>query len=176
MTKNEIGPLEIIEQKIFLIREQKVMIDRDLAELYGVETKYLNRQVKRNRDRFPEEFMFQLTEQEKIELVTNWHRFKTLKHSTMSPYAFTENGVAMLASVLKSEKAVKISIYIIKTFIRLRKWVLTNKEMAEKLKAIENKIQDHDQKIQELFEAIIKIISIPEKPKRQIGFHSAEAQ
>jgi len=100
----------LIENNIFLIRGQKIMIDRDLAKLYGVETKYLNRQVKRNIGRFPGEFMFQLNPEEKNELVTKCHRFETMKHSSVLPYAFTEHGVAMLASVLKSETAVKISI------------------------------------------------------------------
>ncbi len=94
---NDLIPQEIIEQKIFLVRGHKVMIDRDIAELYGVETKYLNRQVKRNIQRFPEEFMFQLTADEKDELVTFCHRFRTMKHSNAMPYAFTEHGVAMLA-------------------------------------------------------------------------------
>ena len=110
---SNIIPQEIIEQRIFLIREQKVMIDRDLAELFGVETKYLNRQVKRNIERFPKEFMFQLTKKEKNELVTNWHRFASLKHSSYPPFVFTEHGVAMLASVLNSKSAIKMSIHIV---------------------------------------------------------------
>src|SRR3989304_3782451 len=113
-------PQQTIEQRIFLIRNQKVMIDRDIAELYGVETKNLNRQVKRNIQRFPEEFMFQLTVEERNQLVTICHRFKTMKHSSSLPYVFTEHGVAMLASVLKSDRAVKISINIIKAFVKLR--------------------------------------------------------
>ena len=101
-------PDEVIERKIFLIHNKRVMLNRDLAGLYGVETKYLNRQVKRNIQRFPEEFCFRLNMQEKTELVTICHRFKTMKHSTSLPYVFTEHGVAMLASVLNSERAVKI--------------------------------------------------------------------
>jgi hypothetical protein len=98
-----IVPAETIENRILFIRGQKVMIDRDLAELYGVTTKYLNRQVKRNIERFPEAFMFTLSEQEKQELVTNWHRFDPIKHSVVFPYVFTEHGIAMLASVLNSD-------------------------------------------------------------------------
>src|ERR1700756_1123981 len=94
---------EAIENRIFVIRKQKVVLDRDIAELYDVETKNLNRQVKRNIERFPPEFMFQLTEKEKNELVTNWHRFPPLKHSSSLPYVFTEYGIIMLASVLNSE-------------------------------------------------------------------------
>lgn len=165
---------ETIEQKIFLIRGQKVMIDRDLAELYGVETKYLNRQVKRNRERFPEEFMFQLTQEEKEELVTNWHRFRTLKHSASYPYVFTENGVAMLASVLRSEKAIKISIHIIKTFVRLRHWISTYKELAEKLSELERQVGRHDEEIRILVETIRRLTTEPKRPKRRIGFHAGD--
>lgn len=145
-------PVEKIEDKIFVIRGQKVMIDKDLADLYEVKTKHLNRQVKRNRDRFPEEFMFQLSESEKNQLVPNWHRLSTLKHSTSLPYAFTEYGVAMLASVLGSKKAVKMSIIIVKTFIKLRKLLSTHKELAEKIKELEGKYEKHDAKIQLIFD------------------------
>jgi hypothetical protein len=113
-------PSEIIERKIFVIRGQRVMIDKDLSELYCVETKYLNRQVRRNPKRFPPEFMFQLNQIEKNELVTNWHQFSSLKHSRQPPFAFTEHGIAMLSSVLNSEQAININIIIIKTFIRLK--------------------------------------------------------
>jgi len=168
----ELIPQGRIEQMIFMIRGQKVMIGRDLAELYGVETKYLNRQVKRNIERFPEEFTFQLTSEEKSELVTNCHRFNPLKHSSTLPYAFTEHGVAMLASVLKSERAVKISIYIIKTFVKLREFISTHKELAFKLNELERKIERHDVEIQAIFEAIRQLMTPPEKPKRRIGFHT----
>ncbi|MCK4250406.1 ORF6N domain-containing protein [candidate division WOR-3 bacterium] len=167
----DIISLETIEQKIFLIRGHKVMIDRDLARLYGVETKYLNRQVRRNIERFPEEFMFNLTREEKDELVTICHRFKTMKHSSTLPYAFTEHGVAMLASVLKSEKAVKISIVINKAFVRLRRFIATHKELAHKLSELERKIAKHDEDIQAIFYAIKQLMTPSEKPKRKIGFH-----
>ena len=164
-------PETVIEQRIFLIRGKKVMIDRDLAELYDVETKYLNRQVKRNKERFPEEFMFQLMPDEKAELVTNWHRFGSMKHSSVLPYAFTEHGVAMLASVLNSDTAVKISIIIIKTFVKLREVLSTHKELAYKLVELEHKVEKHDEDIQAIFEAIRKLMAPPLiKPKPQIGF------
>ncbi|MEO0123722.1 MAG: ORF6N domain-containing protein [candidate division WOR-3 bacterium] len=166
----DIIPQEMIEQKIFLIRGQKVMIDRDLAELYGVETKYLNRQVKRNRERFPEEFMFRLTKEEKDELVTICHRFKTMKHSSTLPYAFTEHGVAMLASVLKSERAVKISIIIIKAFVRLRQMLSAHKELARKLSELERRIERHDAEIKAIFDAIRQLMTPPEKSDKRIGF------
>ena len=164
-------PQEIIEQRIFILRGHKVMIDRDLAELYDVETKYLNRQVKRNVSRFPEEFMFQLTEKEKNELVTNWHRFDSLKHSVSLPYAFTEHGVAMLASVLNSDRAVKISIHIIKTFVKLREWVTAHKALAHKLDDLERKVENHDVEIRAIFNAIRRLTAESKKPKRRIGFH-----
>ena len=147
------------------------MIDRELAEFYGLETKYLNRQVRRNRERFPEAFMFRVSRQEKEELVANWHRLEPLKHSSALPLAFTENGVAMLASVLRSKRAVRISIFIIKTFIRLRKWIAENKDLAWKLDKLEGKVKQHDAEIRTLFEAIRQLITPPEKPKRRIGFH-----
>lgn len=167
---NEPIPQEIIEQRIFLIRKQKVMIDRDLAELYGVETKYLNRQVKRNIERFPIEFMFQLNGDEKRELVTICHRFKPMKHSSSMPYAFTEHGVAMLASVLKSEQAAKISIYIIKAFVKLREILSSHKELSRKLDQLERKIENHDEEIQVIFEAIRQLMTPKEKNTRKIGF------
>ncbi len=163
-------PREKIEQRIFVLRDLRVMIDRDLAELYGVETKYLNRQVKRNIGRFPKEFMFKLTKKEKKELVTICHRFTTLKHSSVLPHAFTEHGVAMLASVLRSERAVKISIIIIKTFVRLRRIIATHKKLGLKLSQLEGKIEKHDTEIKTIFEAIRQLMAPPEKTKRRIGF------
>ena len=163
---------ESIENRILLIRGQRVMVDRDIAELYDVETKHLNRQVRRNIERFPREFTFKLSQREKDELVTNWHRFKSIKHTAAFPYAFTEHGVAMLATVLKSKRAVKISILIIKTFVRLKKFIVTHKGLARKLKQLESKIKEHDGEIQSIFEAIHQLISSPEKSKRRIGFYT----
>jgi len=113
-------PHKEIVRRIFFIRGQRVMLDSDLAELFGVQTKQLNRQVRRNIRRFPPEFMFRLTKQEKEELVPIWHQLKKMKYSHVLPYAFTEYGVAMLASVLRSERAIKMSIIIVKTFVKLR--------------------------------------------------------
>ena len=160
-----------IETRILLIRGQRIMIDRDLAELFDVETKYLNRQVRRNIERFPREFMFKLSKRERNELVTNWHRFKILKHSTNLPYVFTEHGVAMLATVLNSAVAVKASIRIIKAFIKLRGFISTHKQLGKKLKQLENRVDKHDGEIQSIFEAIRNLMSIPERPKRRIGFY-----
>lgn len=169
----ELIPQEIIEKRIFLIRGQKVMIDRDLADLYGVETKYLNRQIRHNQQRFPVEFMFQLTKEERDEVVQICHRLRTIKFSTTLPYAFNEHGVAMLASVLNSENAIKLSIIIIKAFVKLREIVSTHKELAYKLNELERKIEKHDIEIQSIFEAIRQLMEPPpEKPKRVIGFHA----
>ena len=167
-------PQETIEQRIFLIRNQKVMVDRDLAELYGVETKHLNRQVKRNIQRFPEEFMLQLTIEERNQLVTICHRFKTMKHSSSLPYVFTEHGVAMLASVLKSDRAVKISINIIKAFVKLREMLSTHKELAHKLAELERKIERHDEEIKVIFDAIRQLMALPKAKEKKIGFHVRE--
>lgn len=169
----ELIPHEVIERRIFLIRGQRVMIDRDLAKLYEVETKYLNRQVKRNIRRFPEEFLFRLTREERNELVTICHRFKTMKHAASFPYAFTEHGVAMLASVLNSEQAIVMSIIIIKTFVKLREIIGEHKELAYKLAELESKINGHDKKIQTIIAAIRQLVAPPKKePRRLIGFHA----
>ena len=162
--------VEVIQQKIFSIRGHRVMIDRDLAALYGVETKHLNRQVKRNSIRFPGEFMFQLTTHEKEELVTICHRFESLKHSSFLPYAFTEHGVAMLANVLKSEQAVRISIMIIKVFIKLKELISFHKELLRKISEIEQRIGGHDKEIQVILETIRQLMKEEEKPKYPMGF------
>jgi len=163
---------EIVENKIFLIRGQKVMIDRDLADLYGVKTKYLNQQVRRNLKRFPETFMFQLTKGEQSKLVAICNRFKTMKHSTIMPYVFTEHGVAMLSAVLRSDKAIKISIIIINTFIKLREIISSHKELAQKLSELEQRVSNHDSAIADIFKAIRQLMSSPKQPKRKIGFHA----
>ena len=161
---------EIIEQRIFLIRGLKVIIDRDLSELYGVQTKYLNRQVKRNIERFPSEFMFQLNETERNELVTNWHRFSSLKHTKNLPYAFTGHGVTMIASVLNSEIAIKMSIQIVKIFVKLREIVISHKELNLKLLLLEEKVNKHVKDIYSIIEAIKFLMSAPEKKREPIGF------
>jgi hypothetical protein len=159
---------EAIEQKIFSMRGQKVMLDRDLAQLYGVATKVLNQAVKRNMKRFPEDFMFKLTRSERNELVTNCDRFKTLKHSTVTPYAFTEQGVSMLSSVLNSERAIHVNIEIMRAFVRLRKMLSSNKELARKLDALEKKYDEH---FKIVFDAIRELMTSPAQTKKgKIGF------
>ena len=176
---SELIPIQIIENKIFVIRGHKVMIDRDLAELYGVRTKALNQAVKRNIERFPEEFMFKLNDNEKKELVTNCDRFKTLVHSTSDPYAFTEHGVAMLSSVLNSKQAIFINIGIIKAFIKLREMAIAHRDLATQLNELEIRFieyakentleqQEQNQKINEIFQCLQYLVDI-HKPSK-VGF------
>ena len=158
--ENEILTPQIkIEDKILIIRGQQVMIDRDLAKFYRVETKVLNQAVKRNIERFPEDFMFVLTQSEKEELVTNCDRFNILKHSTTSPYAFTEQGVAMLASVLKSEVAVEANIRIMRAFVAVRRFLQSNYKLFAEIDSIKKHQLEHDihliesdKRIDELFD------------------------
>ena len=160
-----------IENKIYLIRGKRVMLDKDLAELYGVKTKVLNQAVKRNIERFPEYFMFQLT---KEEAEISRSQIVTLKHGQnikYSPYAFTEQGVAMLSSVLNSKRAVQVNIQIMITFTKLREMITNHKELTEKLKQLESKVEKHDLEIQSIFNAIRQLIMSPEKPKRKVGFN-----
>ncbi|MEW6040583.1 MAG: ORF6N domain-containing protein [Elusimicrobiota bacterium] len=161
---------ESIEKKILVIRGRKVLLDRDLAELYGVSTGRLNEQVKRNIKRFPEDFMFDLNEEEKNELVAKCDRFRILKHSTSLPYAFTEQGVAMLSSVLNSERAIAVNIAIMRVFVRLRRILYTHKEFAEKLNEHSRMIEKHDKNIKDIFGAIHRLENPPHKPKPKIGF------
>ena len=140
---NEIITLDILQQKIFTIRNKRVMIDRDLAELYGVETKKLNQAVKRNIKRFPEDFMFQLTDEEQNELVTNCDHLKKLKFSYQNAYAFTEHGVTMLASVLNSEKAIEINVQVVRAFIQLRQMSLENKDLSKRVAELEHYFIEH---------------------------------
>ena len=165
-------PQEIIEQKIYLIKGQRVMIDVDLARLYEVSTKALNQAVKRNISRFPDDFMFRLNKDEKNKLVTICDRFERLKYSTVNPNVFTEQGVAMLSTVLNSERAIQVNIAIMRAFVKLRQIISTNKELALKLKQLERKIEKHDTEIHAIFEAIRQLMAPPEKPKKSIGFHA----
>lgn len=175
--KSQSVPLERIEQSILLIRGQKVLLDRDLAVLYGVETKNLNKAVRRNIERFPADFMFQLTAAETEDWVRSRFQFGTLKRGSnvkYAPYAFTQEGVAMLSSVLASPRAVQVNIGIMRAFVRLREMLSLHKELAHKLAALERKIVNHDESIQTLFEAIRQLMTPPEAPKKEIGFHMKE--
>ena len=131
-----------VESRIMSIRGNQIMIDRDLAELYGVETRVLNQAVKRNMERFPERFRFQLTKEEMNELVTNCDRFNSLKHSTVRSYAFTEQGVAMLSTVLRSETAIRVSIRIMDAFVAMRRFMVTNAEVFQRLSTMDNYVDE----------------------------------
>lgn len=167
MTKTSLILTERIERSILLLRGQKVMLDSDLAELYAVPTKALNQAVKRNKERFPDDFMFQLTPDEKTKVVTNCDRLKRLKFSSTLPYVFTEHGAVMLASVLSSPIAVDVSIQIVKTFIRLRELLASNKELAKKIEELEKK---YDVQFKIVFDAIRQLMTPLEPKKKKIGF------
>ena len=158
MNETIIIPDELIMSKILLIREQKVMIDRDLAELYGVTTKRLNEQVKRNSNRFPENFMFQLTEVEKEYVVANCDHLKKLKFSPTLPYVFTEHGTMMLGNVLSSERAVAFSIRIIEVFVKMREFLSDNLTTKLEIEEIKKKLINHDKNIELVFNYLDELI------------------
>src|SRR6056297_2423509 len=151
---NQLIPIEDIKNKIFTFRGLQVMMDRDLAELYGVEVKRLNEQVKRNIERFPENFRFQLNNNEKNELVANCNRFNKLKHSSVNPHAFTEQGVSMLSAVLRSETAIRVSINIINAFVQMRQFISDNAGIFQRLEQVELKQIQADQKFEQVFKAL----------------------
>lgn len=168
---DRVMPVEVIATRILEIRGKKVMLDKDLAVLYGVKTKRLNEQVSRNKKRFPTDFMFQLTPAEKEQVVAICDHLKDLKFSYQLPYAFTEQGVAMLSSVLNSERAIKVNIQIMRAFVKLKELLLTHKDLAIKIDALERKYDDHDQKIKAIFEAIKKLLEpLPAKDRIITGF------
>lgn len=166
---------ETIERKIYLVRGQKVMLDGDLAELYGVEARVLNQAVKRNIKRFPSDFMFQLSEDEDKALRS---QFVTLKqgrgkHRKYLPYAFSEQGVAMLSSVLNSDCAIEVNILIMRAFVKLREMIVSHKDLARKLDELEKK---YDGQFHVVFEAIRQLMATEERPKRKIGFEVRESR
>jgi ORF6N domain len=170
----DVVPMERIASKIYLIRELKVMLDRDLAELYNVETSQLKRAVRRNIDRFPSDFMFELTQTE----LENWRcQFGTSKSDKMGlrykPMAFTEQGVAMLSSVLRSKRAIHVNIQIMRAFTQLRKMLSTHEDLKRKIESMERK---YDQQFQIVFEAIKQLLETDETPKKKIGFTVKEKQ
>ena len=159
---------DYIERKIFLLRGKKVMLDFDLAQLYGVETKQLKRAVKRNINRFPQDFMMELTGTEYSSLRRHFGTLEKGQHAKYLPYVFTEQGVAMLSSVLRSQRAIQVNIAIMRAFVRLREILSTHKRLAKKLSALENK---YDSQFRVVFEAIRQLMKEDEKPKTPIGFH-----
>jgi hypothetical protein len=171
-------PIERVQKRILVIRGQKVILDSDLASLYGVSTARLNEQVKRNKARFPEEFIFQLNKEEFKNLMSQF----AISRSPVSgwggrriaPYAFTEHGAIMAASVLNSERAVQVSIYVVRAFVQLRLAISANREIVSKLQQLEQKTQKHDKQIGALITAIRQLLQPPAeiKPKMPFGFHS----
>jgi len=165
-------PTERVERSILLIRGHKVMLDADLAAIYGVTTKRLNEQVKRNRDRFPPDFMFRLTRAELLEVVANCDHLQQLKFSPTPPNAFTEHGAVMLAAVLNSPIAVRASIQVVRAFIRLRQMLAAHEHLRRKLQKLEEK---YDHQFAVVFDAIRQLMDDPEPPpKPPIGYHAEE--
>jgi ORF6N domain len=163
-------PDETVISKIFIVRGKKVMIDTDLAELYAVPTRRLNEQVKRNTRRFPEDFMFQLTQEEKQSLIENYTHLNRLKYSPNLPFAFTEHGAVMLASVLNSERAIEVNVQIVRIFTRMRELVLTHKDILLKLEQLERKVVGQDDDIKVIFGYLKELLDPPSEPMRKIGF------
>ena len=191
----EIVPASRIARSIYLLRGQKVMLDFDLAALYGVPTKVLNQAVKRNCERFPGDFLFRPTAEEisnlKSQIVTsslqdpddqltkpNWSQIVTGSKghggARHRPYAFTEQGVAMLSSVLKSERAVKVNVAIMRAFVKLREALETNRALTQKFSDLETRVGKHDEEIGAIIEAIRQLMAPPQKPRREIGYHVRE--
>jgi hypothetical protein len=170
----ELIPVEIIEKKIYLIRGHKVMLDKDLASLYDVKPIRLREQVKRNMKRFPDDFMFQLNDQE-IDSMVSQNAIPSRKHlGGYNSYVFTEQGVAMLSTVLNSDRAIEVNIQIMRAFVKLREMLSSNKELAHKLTLLENRIEKHDGEIKAIFNAIRQLMVPPEtKSKKPIGFRRA---
>ena len=167
-------PVETIASKILFLRNEKVLLDRHLAKLYGVETRVLNQAVSRNIRRFPPDFMFTLTRAE-IMRISQIVTSSEIKYSKRVR-AFTEQGVAMLSSVLNSQRAIDVNIAIMRAFVHIRKMIASHTELAKKLKKLEHHIKDHDEKIQAIFEVIQQLITLPEKTNKKIGFTAKETQ
>ena len=167
-------PVEVVERRIYLLRGQKVMLSPDLADLYRVETRALVQAVKRNMDRFPRDFMFQLTTKELALLksqivISSWGGTRR-----GTPYAFTEHGVLMLSSVLRSKRAVQVNVVIVRAFVKLREILATHKDLARKLEDLERKYREHDAQIKAVFDAIHNLLA-PKRPNRRIGFAAVPA-
>jgi ORF6N domain len=170
----EIIPIERMAQSIRWIRGQKVLLDSDLAALYGVTTGNLNKALKRNSDRFPSDFMFELKPEELTNLkfqsgISRWGGRRRLR-----PHIFTQQGIAMLSSVLNSEPAIKVNIAIMRAFVKLRQILETNREIAKKFSELEQRVGKHDEEIDAILEAIRQLMAPPDRPRREIGFHVRE--
>ncbi len=171
---NDIIHASQIAQSIHLIRGQKIILDFDLAILYGIETRALKQAVRRNRDRFPQDFMFEVSSTELKSLVSQSVIPSASKFGGAKPMAFTEQGVAMLSSVLRSQRAVKVNIAIMRAFVKLREILETNRALAGKFADLEKRVDKHDEEIAAIIEAIRQLLEPPAKPPREIGFHVRE--
>ncbi len=168
--KGQIVAVKRIESLILSIRGQRVMLDADLADIYGVPTRTLNQAVKRNLQRFPQDFMFQLTPKEKQEVITNCDHLAPLKFSPSMPYAFTEHGAIMAANMLNSETAVDMSVYVVRAFVRIKEFLATHKELAIKFAELEQKLASHDRQILEIIQVIKELMAPPAREPKKIGF------
>jgi hypothetical protein len=169
------NPPAILDSLILTVRGQKVLLDADLAAIYGVATKRLNEQVKRNAERFPEDFVFQLTDEEKCKVVANCDHLTRLKFSKSRPYAFTEHGAIMAATVLNSPEAVKMSIFVVRAFVKMREHLASNAEILQRLAEIDKTLLDHDKVLHSLWRQIQPLLTPPpDLPRKEIGFHVRE--
>jgi len=182
--KNELPVVQIerIEERIYAIRGQRVMLDADLARLYSVSTKRLNEQVKRNRKRFPANFMFQLTAVEKTEVVANCDHLRKLRFSHALPYAFSEHGAIMVATVLNTSRAIQVSVFVVEAFVKMRAALSNHRELAHKLTALEKELKErldiHEAAIVSILQRVMDIIdppALPPPPKKEIGFQVKES-
>ena len=172
-------PDEVLMKKIYLIRGQKVMLDSDLAELYEIETKRLKEQVRRNKERFPEDFMFELTEEEYQQIKNQIGRTGRGEHSKYAPFAFTEHGVLMLSSVLSSDRAIKVNIQVMRIYVRIREMLMLNKDILYRLESIERKLTGHDSQIMVVFEYLKqfeqeKQLELGQKNRSKIGYKTQD--
>ena len=173
----DIVPIAEIERGILLIRGRRVILDADLAALYGASTKRLNEQVKRNPERFPPDFVFRLSRTEKSEVVANCDHLRRLKFSPSLPYAFTEHGAIMAANLLHSPQAMKVSVFAVRAFVKLREMLSTHRELAVKLDELERKLQNHDHQIVALIDAIRQLmLEPPARRKPPIGYHTESSR
>jgi hypothetical protein len=170
----KIVPVHRVAQTIRVLRGEKVLLDFDLAALYSVATKVLNQSVKRNAGRFPQDFMFQLSAEETRSLRSQFVTLNRGRHLKYRPYAFTEQGVAMLSSVLSTDRAVKVNIAIMRAFVKLRETLETNRELAQKFEELERHVGKHDEEISAIIEAIRQLMAPPKKLRPEIGFHVRE--
>jgi phage regulator Rha-like protein len=175
MTKTSIVATRKVDSKILDLRGHRVILDRDLAELYGVQVRHLNQQVKRNARRFPPDFRFQLSAQE-FKILRSQNVISPGGHggTRYHPYAFTEHGAIMAATVLNSERAIEMSIFVVQAFVRMRRALATNRQVLAKLAEVERRLETHDADIQDLMDAIRDLINPPDPPRRRIGFEAPE--